>query len=386
MLYARTSSAFLLSVILSLASALLACSGSGEGGPSGSGSGVGGDGAGGASATSGPAGSGGAGQGGGRQGGDNSGGGGGSGSQGPCDFPHTKEVDVADADGLSAALSGAAPGTLIRLAPGVYSGEFKATVTGTAGSAIILCGPRDAVLDAGSTSSGYVLHLDMVDHWILSGFTVTRGLKGVMLDRSNQNLLTGLLVHDIGQEAVHFRTFSSQNTITLSEIRDTGRDNPGIGEGVYLGSAVSNWPKITGSSGTPDTSDGNRVIRNVFGPGITAEHIDIKEGTTGGEVRGNTFHGAGISGENYADSWMDVKGSGYLIAENTGNDAPLDGFQTHVAVDGWGNDNVFTKNIANVNGPGYGFSILKSSQGNVVRCDNEANGAGMGLANVDCVP
>jgi hypothetical protein len=29
---------------------------------------------------------------------------------------------------------------------------------------------------------------------------------------------------------------------------------------------------------------------------------------------------------------------------------------------------------------------LKSSQGNVVRCDNEANGAAMGLANVDCVP
>jgi hypothetical protein len=384
MLYARTSMTFLLPATLCLSCALLACSGSGGGGgqPSGSG-GAGGDGPGSSSATTGPSGSGGAGQGGGGQGGANSGGGG---PEGPCDFPHNKEVDVADADGLSAALSEAAPGTLIRLAPGVYDGEFKATATGTAESAIVLCGPREAVLDAGSTSSGYVLHLDTVDHWILSGFTVTRGQKGVMLDRSNENLLTGLLVHDIGQEAVHFRTFSSQNTITLSEIRDTGKDDAGFGEGVYLGSAVSNWSKITGSSDKPDTSDGNRVILNVFGPGIAAEHIDIKEGTTGGEVRGNTFNGAGISGENYADSWMDVKGSGYLITENTGNDAPLDGFQTHVAVDGWGNDNVFSKNIANVNGPGYGFNILKSSQGNVVRCDNEANGAAMGLANVDCVP
>jgi hypothetical protein len=83
---------------------------------------------------------------------------------------------------------------------------------------------------------------------------------------------------------------------------------------------------------------------------------------------------------------MDVKGNGYAIAENTGEGSPNDGFQTHVAVDGWGNDNVFTKNVANVNGPGFGFSILKASQGNVVRCDNMVSGAASGFANVDCVP
>jgi hypothetical protein len=241
------------------------------------------------------------------------------------------------------------------------------------------------VLDGGTTSTGYVFYFDKVDHWILSGVTVTRGKKGVMLDESSQSLLTGLLVHDIGEEAVHFRKFSSQNIISFSEIRDTGKVTPGFGEGVYLGSAVSNWSSITGSSDTPDTSDGNKVLSNVFGPGITAEHIDVKEGTTGGEVRGNTFNGDGISGANFADSWMDVKGNGYIVAESTGMGSPNDGFQTHVAVDGWGNENVFSANIAEVNGPGYGFAIANDSQGNIVRCDNVVKGAALGYANVDCM-
>lgn len=375
---------------LSCSAALIACSGdsatSGQTASATSSAGAGGSGS--SSTTSGTnTGSGGEGQGGNGQGGNGQGGGQGGGKpQGPCDYPHDTAVNVADADALTAALESAAPGTLIELAPGVYSGKFQATITGDPGKPIILCGPREAILDAGSLSSGYVLHLDKVDHWIISGFTVTNGQKGVMLDKANQNLLTGLFVHDIGQEGVHFRTFSSENTLSFSEIRDTGKDDAGFGEGVYIGSAVSNWSKITGDSNTPDTSDNNKVLQNIFGPDITAEHIDVKEGTTGGEVRGNTFNGAGISGANFADSWMDVKGNGYQITENTGNDAPQDGFQTHVAVDGWGNDNTFSKNVANVNGPGYGFNVLKSSQGNIVSCDNMANGAASGLSNINCTP
>jgi CHAT domain-containing protein len=370
---------------------LVACSGPEESGgqPAGGSGGAGSTASSAATAStgSGGAGEGGAGQGGGGQGGGGQGGGGGGESpQGPCDLPHETEVNVDTADELTDALSGAKPGTLIRLAPGTYEGNFKASAAGAPDNPISVCGPREAVLDGGTTATGYVVHLDKVSGWILSGFTVTRGKKGVMLDESSENLLTGLLIHDIGEEAVHFRRFSSQNTISLSEIRDTGKETPGFGEGVYIGSAVSNWDSITGSSDVPDTSDNNKVLTTLFGPGITAEHIDVKEGTTGGEVRGNTFYGAGISGANFADSWMDVKGNGYQIEENTGDGSPNDGFQTHVAVSGWGNDNVFSKNTAGVNGPGFGFSVAKSSQGNVVKCDNVVTGAAAGFANVDCVP
>jgi hypothetical protein len=309
----------------------------------------------------------------------------GTGATDPCALPHLAEIGVQTAPELAAALEDARPGTLIRLRPGTYAGHFKATASGTRENPVVLCGPRTAVLDGGDLRSGYVLYLSGADHWILSGFTLTRGKKGLVLDRSNQNLLTALLVHDLGEEAVHFRKFSSDNTLSDSEVRNIGKVSPGYGEAVYIGSAVSHWKAITGSGNTPDRSDGNLVLGNVLGPGVTAELVDIKEGTAGGEVRSNTFNGSGISGVNYADSWMDVKGSGYLIADNVGRDARNDGFQTHIEVAGWGNNNIFENNHAAVNGPGYGFWVHADSTGNIVRCDNSVQAAAKGFANVTCV-
>ncbi|WP_439658850.1 hypothetical protein ACSHWB_41765 [Lentzea sp. HUAS TT2] len=50
----------------------------------------------------------------------------------------------------------------------------------------------------------------------------------------------------------------------------------------------------------------------------SAESIDVKEGTQKGVICGNTFNGKGIAGQHSADSWVDVKGSGYLLENNTG--------------------------------------------------------------------
>jgi hypothetical protein len=41
----------------------------------------------------------------------------------------------------------------------------------------------------------------------------------------------------------------------------------------------------------PDRSDRNQALNNTIGPDVTAEHVDIKEGTQSGVVRGNTFNG-----------------------------------------------------------------------------------------------
>jgi hypothetical protein len=49
-----------------------------------------------------------------------------------------------------------------------------------------------------------------------------------------------------------------------------------------------------------------------------------------------------------------------------------------------GNGNVFTRNRAEVDGPGYGFNIAGRSSGNVVKCDNVVVNAGDGYANVPC--
>ena len=64
----------------------------------------------------------------------------------------------------------------------------------------------------------------------------------------------------------------------------------------------------------------------------------------GGVIEGNTIDGGAITGENFADSYLDVKGVGYRIDGNTlVNPSPsvLDGIQTHAIVDGGGSGNSF---------------------------------------------
>lgn len=219
---------------------------------------------------------------------------------------------------------------------------------------------------------------------MLSGFTVTRSQKGVMLDGANHVLVSDLEVHDIGDEGIHLRSGSSDNVVQDCLVHDTGRREAQYGEGIYLGSAESNWDTYSG--GDPDRSDRNQVLDNHLGPGITTEAIDIKEGTEGGIVRGNTFDGTGMTGENYGDSWVDVKGNGYLIEGNTGDETLLDGFQTHVVEDGWGHDNTFRANrMTGV--PEYGIRVDGDSTGTVVGCDNTIDdGGGLGVSNVDCNP
>jgi hypothetical protein len=300
---------------------------------------------------------------------------------GTCDFPHDKLVDVTSAADLARALGAAAAGTMIRLPDAEVRGAFKATASGSADHPIVLCGTRAAVLTATASSAGFTLS---GDYWVLSGFSVTGGQKGVLLDGAQHNLLSSLSVHGTGNEGVHFRIGSSDNVLEWSEISDTGNADPEFGEGVYIGSAISQWEKFTGDASKPDASDRNVVRNNKLGPNVSAELIDVKEGTTGGVIQDNSFDGAGIAKGGFADSWMDVKGNGYTVTGNQGMNAAADGFQVHVIQDGWGDNNKFEKNRANVNASGYGFRISESATGTVVGCDNVVSGAGAGLSNIGC--
>ncbi|PZQ92107.1 MAG: hypothetical protein DI534_01855 [Leifsonia xyli] len=289
------------------------------------------------------------------------------------------DVTVDSAEALQQALDDAAPGRTIALADGVYAGQFVATVSGTKDAPITLCGGTGAVLDGGGTGKGYVLHLDGAQYWRLTGFTVQNGQKGVMADGTVGSEIRGLTVTMIGDEGIHLRNFSTDNVVADNTVSQTGLRKPKFGEGIYIGTAESNWCDISGCK--PDLSDRN-VIENNTISATTAESVDIKEGTSNGVLRGNSFNGAGIDTSG-ADSWVDVKGNGWLIEGNTGVDSPQDGFQTHEILDGWGTGNTFRGNTAAVNGPGFGFS-LTPVRDNVVTCDNTATGAGEGLANVSC--
>ncbi len=296
-----------------------------------------------------------------------------------CDEPGAREVTVTTGAELEAALADAQPGDRITLTDAIYTGNFLAEGDATGEERISLCGSRGAVIDGGGWEhSGYALHL-LGDYWTVSGVTVTDAQKGVMADGVTGVVVDGIEVHTIGHEAVHFRSHSTDNVIQRSDIHDTGLDNEKFGEGVYLGTAVSNWERYT--EGEPDRSDRNQVLVNRIW-NTTSESLDIKEGTEGGLVVGNLFDGSLLSG---GDSWVDVKGNGYLLRGNVGMNSTQDGFQTHV-IDNmeWGRANVFELNEANVNGPGVGFYIHQpEGRGNVVRCDNVVTGAEGGVTNLE---
>jgi hypothetical protein len=287
----------------------------------------------------------------------------------------TKEVS--NADQLTAALAAAAPGDSIGIADGTYVGNFVADRAGTAEKPVFLCGGPAAVLDGDGVGGGYVLHLQGADYWRVVGFTVRNGQKGVVADRSSHLVIQGLTVQDIGDEGIHLRAFSSDDQVVGNTVRRTGMRQDKFGEGIYVGSAVSNWPTYSG--GEPDNSDRD-VVRGNHVSDTTAESVDIKEGTTGGVVIDNTLDGAALTG---ADSWLDAKGNGWLIQGNHGSHSPKDGFQTHQVAPGWGAGNVFRANTAAVDGPGYGFAFTPVA-GNRLSCDNTASGAASGLANVPC--
>ena len=288
-------------------------------------------------------------------------------------------VPVSTAGELQAALDEAAPGAVIGLAPGSYPGTFTLARSGTPEAPLTVCGPADAVLDGGRIDDGYVLHLDGVSDVVVSGFSIRNGQKGLMADRTTRSVISGLTVSRVGDEAIHLRDHSTDNLVTGNTISETGARKPKFGEGIYVGTAESNWCDITDCE--PDASDRNTISGNTISA-TTAESIDIKEGTSGGTVEGNVFDGSALE-EDDADSWVDVKGNDWVIAGNSGTDSPADGFQTHEIVDGWGTRNVFRGNTAAVNGPGHGFSITPELD-NVVECSNTASGAGEGLSNLEC--
>jgi hypothetical protein len=287
-------------------------------------------------------------------------------------------VTVSTAAGLTQALAAARPGTMISLAPGTYTGTFALRGAGTEKQPIALCGPRTAVLTAGVIDRGYTLYLDGASYWQVSGFTVRGGLKGVMADNAQANRIEGLLVDGVGDEALHLRRGSSDNLVRGNTIQRAGLLTPAIGEGIYVGSAQSNWCDLTACA--PDTSDRNVVELNDISA-TTAEAVDIKEGTTGGTLRKNKFNGTGMTA---ADSWVDVKGNGWTISENTGTTSSADGFQLHKVLEGWALDNLFTGNNSTVDGTGYGFLITTNKDRNQVDCTNKVFRAAKGYANVTC--
>jgi parallel beta-helix repeat protein len=256
-----------------------------------------------------------------------------------------RTINCSTSSCLTNALANAQAGDSIVLAASTtFTGNFKLTKNGTSTNPIIIKSSSTtskAILNGGGTGSGYVLHITG-DHVKVQHVKITNGKKGVMLDNANNCIIEGIEVYNIGEEGVHFRDGSSNNTIKNSTIRDTGTVTPDYGEGVYVGSDVGKWGEFK------KETNNNRISYVTFGPNVRAEHIDIKEGSSGTTVEFSTFNGTGITGANFSDSFIDVKGNNNIIKNNTayrnGNSKIVDAFQVHERATGWGFNNDFRDN------------------------------------------
>ena len=267
-------------------------------------------------------------------------------------------VDVCGVEELFLAMKNAQPGDVIRVASGTYDYtsyqgaqkiDTSAEGTETAPITLTAADPENPpVITGTSTEHGYVLHITG-DYWILENLKITTAQKGIVLDNSNHSIIRNCEVYNTGAEAIAIRDGSSYCTVKDSYIHDTGTITPGYGEGIYIGSAKS-------TTGFDYKCDYNTVDGCTF-RNVAAEHVDVKEYTTGTEIMNCIFYGDGMTGENNAGSFVDIAGNDVNVHDNTGyrneNTNIVASFELHEQVDGWGYHCVFTDNTLYMDQP-YG--------------------------------
>eukprot|EP00521_Asterionellopsis_glacialis_P015466 CAMPEP_0195305950 /NCGR_PEP_ID=MMETSP0707-20130614/36953_1 /TAXON_ID=33640 /ORGANISM="Asterionellopsis glacialis, Strain CCMP134" /LENGTH=791 /DNA_ID=CAMNT_0040370159 /DNA_START=175 /DNA_END=2550 /DNA_ORIENTATION=- len=190
--------------------------------------------------------------------------------------------------------------------------HFVADVSGTATSRITIRSENPAnraTLKGESTNIFYVLRI-LGDYWTVKDLIFTNAQKGIMLDHANNVEVLNCEVYNIGLEAIHVRDGSNNALIEDCFVHDTGVVKPQYGEGIYIGSDKKTW-------GDYDAFINGTIVRRcTIGPNIGAEAFDIKEGTSETIIEYNIVDATNISGANYADSFIDLKGTRTYVRYN----------------------------------------------------------------------
>ncbi|GAA4115003.1 hypothetical protein GCM10022393_14910 [Aquimarina addita] len=170
---------------------------------------------------------------------------------------------------------------------------------------------------------GYVMFI-LGDYWILKDLILEEGSKGLVFDNANHGVIENVIVRELGEEGIHLRDGSSNNLVKDCRVYNVGIKKPGIGEGLYVGSDKgqhenpSNGGNLFDNEYSP-SCDNNVIDGCIVGPNVTAEGVDVKEGTENTIIRNCTFSADGISGENSADAFIDLKGAYGFVYNNTFN-------------------------------------------------------------------
>ena len=317
--------------------------------------------------------------------------------------PSTNIYYPKDFDELKNYCNRAKPGDTIQLLNNTtyYGNLIIDSINGSKNSLIYIIGNNTSTIQGNENTKSYVIkiqHSSYVyfglttssDNECGQGYNLITAQKGIYVDTCNNITIQNLNIYDIGYEGLHI-LYSSHCKVLNNNIHDTGNYEPekGYGEGIYIGSAKSNW-----ENGVPDTTNNITIsYNNLYN--IISECVDIKEGTQNGIISHNNMDGSKLSNDNYADSWIDIKGSNWTIENNTMNFTLKDGIQTHHiadSVEDSGFNNTFSGNsmdcIKADGEPCNGYAIYfdsttsDESSNNKVYNNNTYSNAENGLTNI----
>ncbi|MDC7220577.1 MAG: hypothetical protein PQJ59_11645 [Spirochaetales bacterium] len=277
------------------------------------------------------------------------------------------EVYCDTASELTSALSSASAGDKIIIAAGTYTDTFKLEAGGSQNSPIWIVGEDSTnmpVLDGDDYNNNTVLAIDGGDvsgisYVYVQDIKVTNGRTGISMDQADYITIDSVEVYDVGQAGIHVRDESEYNIIKDSTVSNTGLYNVKYGEAIYIGSDNTKW---TANGGSYDPAcDYVQILNNTLGPGVTAEHIDVKEGSSYAYIIGNTFDASGmIDIINGGLSFIDFKGNYAECAYNTGDQNYNEYFENAFEINdkwtGWGNYNDIHNNSITFNEEYYNSS------------------------------
>ena len=258
-------------------------------------------------------------------------------------------VTVSDTEELLAAVENAKPGDVISVMPGTYKlkkNEFEAYASGTADAPITLTAAdpdNPPVLCGTSIEENTLLFIDG-DYWIIENMVISTALSGIRLDSSNHSVVRNCEICNVGLDAVWICNGSSDCTVENCWIHDTGQSvNYASAPAVQIGHSV-----IMPHGYHYETAcDRNRILGCTF-KNVTAEHVLIKEFTTGTEVADCLFYGDGMRQTLNYVSFVTISGNDCHVHDNTGYrnqcDAIDAAFSIEQQVVGWGTGAVFENN------------------------------------------
>jgi len=302
-------------------------------------------------------------------------------------------VTVSTAPGLVAALESAAPGDCINLAVGTYSLEENLTITrsGTPTAPITIQGVFGSTIIDGSGTRNISITASYLS--IRKIRFTDLGVQSLWCQGMAYSVLDSLEIDHTAQAGIRLIDASHHNVIQRSRIHDTGTGpRPEFGEGIYVGNS--------GGPGFPlqFTNTDNQILHNAFGPNVTSQAVDVKEGSDRTLIRGNAIDGTGTQDIKSEGSvaLMDIIASHVTVDSNSFQYGSPHGIAfwapTTVAMSGnlVAFNTVDLQNIHDVDFTTRPFYAFDRSEGTTdttnvrVQCNNTVtNGT---FSNVDCTP